>query len=215
MKLRCSKKQSHGLTLLEVLVVISLLAVIAVLLLPALAASRIKSERLSCVSNLKVIVMAPHIWEGDHGDLYPVAVSCTNGGALEQTATGNVAAVFQVMSNLIVTPELLICPADKSRVEAMNFSTGFSAKNISYFINVDASEANPQMLLMGDDNFEIDGVPVKSGILELTNSQQISWTNERHKRCGNLAITDGSVQQVSRSGLQEFWSLATNRLAIP
>jgi hypothetical protein len=174
-----------------------------------------KSERLSCVSNLKLIGIAPRIWQGDHNDLYPMAVSRTNGGAMEPAAAGDAAAVFQVMSNQIVAPILLICPADHSHIEATNFSAGFSAKNISYFINVDASEANPQMLLMGDDNLEIDGIPVKSGILELKTYQQIRWTAARHRFVGNVAITDGSVQQLSTKGLQDFSSLTTNRLAIP
>jgi len=215
MKPRWSKNQNCGLTLLEVLVVIALLAIIAALLLPALAASRRKSSRLGCVNNLKEISLAFRIWEGDNGDVYPMAVFCTNRGAMEPAATGNAAAVFQVMSNEISTPKILICPQDTNHFEATNFSTGLSARNISYFINVDASEADPQMLLMGDDNFEIDGVPVKSGILELKTHQQIGWTEARHKFVGNVAITDGSIQQLSTKGLQDFSSLTTNRLAIP
>jgi competence protein ComGC len=215
MKPRCSKKQSHGLTLLEVAVIISSLAIVALLLLPALAAARHKSSRLSCASNLKEIGIAPHIWQGDHDDLYPTAVSWTKGGAMEQVATGNVAAVFQVMSNELSTPKILICPQDNAHFEATNFSAGFSAKNISYFINIDASEANPQLLLVGDDNFEIDGIPVKSGILKLKPNQQIGWTRERHKFVGNVAITDGSVQQLTTKGLQDWSNLATNRIAIP
>jgi hypothetical protein len=35
---------------------------------------------------------------------------------------------------------------------------------------------NPQMILSGDDNFEISGVPVKSGLLELSSNAPISWT---------------------------------------
>jgi prepilin-type N-terminal cleavage/methylation domain-containing protein len=215
MKPRCSKNQNRGLTLLEVLVVIFLLAIIAALLLPAL--SRPKTHaRLSCVNNLKEISLAFRIWEGDNGDFYPMAVSCTNGGTMEQAATGNVAAVFGVMSNELSTPKILFCPADEDHFEATNFSEEITAKNISYFINVvDATEANPQMLLTGDDNFEINGVPVKSGILELTTNNPVFWTNTRHKLVGNVAITDGSVQQLGTKGLQDCSSLTTNRIAIP
>ena len=210
-----SKKRNRGLTLLEVLVIIFLLAVIAMLLLPALAAARLKSSKLGCVNNLKEISLAYRIWEGDNYDIYPMAVSCTNGGAMEQAMTDNVAAVFLVMSNELSTPKLLSCPEDNEHFAVTNFSTGFSARNISYFINIDAREANPQMLLMGDDNFEIDGVPVKPGILKLKTNQQIRWTAARHKFVGNIAITDGSVQQLSTKGLQDWLRLATNRIAIP
>jgi competence protein ComGC len=215
MKPHCSKIKNHGLTLLEVLVIISVLALIAVLSIPPLTASRIEAERISCVSGLKEISFATRVWEGNHNDQYPMAVSCTNGGAMEQAATGNVAAAFQVMSNELVTPQYLLCPADSDRLPSKSFSTGFSANNISYFIGVSANERDPQMLLVGDDNFEIDGVPVKSGILELTTNNPVFWTNTRHKIGGNVAITDGSVQQLSTKGLQDWPNLATNRIAIP
>jgi len=119
------------------------------------------------------------------------------------------------MSNELSTPIILFCPADNDHLKATNFLTSFSAKNISYFIGVNASQKDPQMLLSGDDNFEIDGIPVKSGILELKTYQQIRWTAARHRFVGNVAITDGSVQQLSTKGLQDFSSLTTNRLAIP
>ena len=89
-----------------------------------------------------------------------------------------------------------------------------ASSNISYFININAAEAYPQMLLSGDDNFEIGGVPVKSGLLELSTNTPISWTAKRHKFVGNLAIADGSVQQVTQSGLRSAL-VTTNRLAIP
>jgi hypothetical protein len=214
MKPRCSKKRIYGFTLVELLLVAFLIALLAALVMPALSRPQTHS-RLNCVNNLKEISLAFRIWEGDNGDVYPMAVSCTNGGAMEQAATGNVAAVFQVMSNELSTPIILFCPADNDHFLATNFSSGFSAKNISYFINVNATEANPQMLLVGDDNFEIDGIPVKSGILKLKPNQQIGWTKARHKFVGNVGITDGSVQQLSTKGLQDFSNLATNRIAIP
>ena len=134
---------------------------------------------------------------------------------MERAMNGDVAAVFQVMSNELSTPKILICPSDDDHFNGTNFSTDFSSKNISYFIGVNATEANPQMLLSGDDNFAIGGVPVKPGILELTTNATISWTMTRHKLVGNIAITDGSVQQLSTKGLQDWSNLTTNQLAIP
>jgi hypothetical protein len=214
MKPCCTKNSFCGFTLVELLLIAFLIAVLAVLLLPALSRAKTHSG-LSCVNNLKEISLAFRIWEGDNGDVYPMAVSCTNGGAMELAATGNVAAVFGVMSNELSTPKILFCPADNDHSEATNFSEEITAKNISYFIGVNANEANPQMMLAGDDNFEIDGVPIKSGVLELKANQHIGWTKARHKFVGNVAITDGSVQQLSTKGLQDCSNLATNQLAIP
>jgi prepilin-type processing-associated H-X9-DG protein len=70
------------------------------------------------------------------------------------------------------------------------------------------------MLLLGDDNFEIGGVPVKSGLLELSMNTPISWTAARHKFVGNIGLADGSVQQVTQDGLRSAF-VVSNRLAIP
>src|SRR3974377_1288221 len=99
MKLSSSNQRNRALTLMEVLVIIAALVILAAVLLPALAAAKRKSSKINCVSNLKQIVIAFRIWEGDHDDKYPMFVSVTNGGAMELVATGNVTACFQVMSN--------------------------------------------------------------------------------------------------------------------
>ena len=203
------------MTLLEVMVVIFSLTIIVVLLIPVLAIPRQKQSRLNCVNNLKEISLSFRIWEGDNNNDYPMAVSCTNGGALEQVMTGDVARVFLVLSNEISTPKILVCPMDKGHFRSTNFSSGFSASNVSYFVGVNATEKDPQMLLSGDDNFEIAGVPVKSGILDLTTNPTLAWSDTRHKLVGNVALTDGSVQQFNTKALQDGIKLATNRIAIP
>ena len=142
----------------------------------------------------------------------------TNGGAMELIITGNVAACFQAMSNLLPDPKLLICSLDTKSIRATNFGPGFNNSNVSYFVGLDADQTNPQMLLSGDDNFKISGVPVKSGLLQLWTNTPVAWTKARHKFVGNICLADGSVQQLTTDGLQQALrqtGVATNRLAIP
>ena len=215
MKLHNSIRRENALTLVEVLIVVFGLAILVAILLPALAAVKKKDSRLGCVVNLKQIDLAYRIWEGDNGNLYPTSVSITNGGAMESAATGDVVTVFQVMSNELSTPKILVCSQDTAHTWATNFATGFSARNISYFVGVDAKEANPQMMLLGDDNFEIGGIPVESGLWQISTNTPIAWSAARHGHAGNVALTDGSVQQLNTSGLREYSGLGTNRIAIP
>ncbi|MGD1087307.1 MAG: type II secretion system protein [Verrucomicrobiota bacterium] len=170
------------------------------------------------MSNLKQIGVAYRIWAGDHNGKYPMQTSVTNGGAMELISTGDVFANFQVMSNELSTPEILVCPADANRVAATNFTTDFNNSKISYFVGLDAVDTSPQTFLSGDDNFAVDGVPVKSGLLELSTNVSISWTAARHKFAGNILLGDGSVQEVTTKGLQNALQqtrFAPNRLAIP
>jgi prepilin-type N-terminal cleavage/methylation domain-containing protein/prepilin-type processing-associated H-X9-DG protein len=219
MKSHCSERRNHGLTLVEVLVVIFVVGFFALMILPSdnHFAGR-KAIRIDCVNKLKEISLACRIWEGDHGNKYPMDVSVTNGGTMELSEVGTDAwRNFLVMSNELTTPRILICPADQ-RNEATDFGPSFGNTNISYFINLDAAGANPQMPLFGDDNFEMGGVPVESGLLQISTNTPIAWSAVRHGRAGNVALTDGSVQQLTTSGLQQVFQntgAATNRISIP
>jgi prepilin-type processing-associated H-X9-DG protein len=233
MKLCFSHQRNQALTRTDVIVVVFVLFLVLLFLLLALpAVNSPKSVPISCISNLKQIDIAYRLWEGDNNNKYPMLVSVTNGGAMELVATGNVAACFQVMSNELSTPKILLCPEDPRRVWATNFSKGFDNSHISYFVGLDVTnETNPQMFLSGDDNFAIGGFPVKSGVLELSTNTPVTWTSlrhvaynshfwtaARHKFVGNIGMADGSVQQVTTDGLQKALQqtgVTTNRLVSP
>jgi prepilin-type processing-associated H-X9-DG protein len=228
MKLRLTNQRTNAFTLVDLLVVLAIIVIFVLVTMPAMDN---RPTRINCISNLKQISIAYRLWEGDNNGKYPMAVSVTNGGAMELVVTGNVAACFQEMSNELSTPKILLCPEDTCRVRATDFST-LNSSNISYFVGLDVTnETNPQMFLSGDDNFAIGGFPVKSGALELSTNTPVTWTSLRHiaynshfwttakhKFVGNIGMADGSVQQVTTDGLQmalQQTGVATNRLAIP
>jgi prepilin-type N-terminal cleavage/methylation domain-containing protein/prepilin-type processing-associated H-X9-DG protein len=226
MKPRCSNQRNHALTLTEVLVSVAVVCVLAgagyLMFHRPKVVRRIvhqnRSSEIQCVNNLKQIGLAFRIWEGDNGDKYPMQVSVRKGGAKETVLKGNVAACFQVMSNELYTPKMLICPADADRSVAKNFTAGFDNSKVSYFAGVDAADDKPAMFLSGDDNFAIDAVLVKSGLLLLATNAPVSWTAARHVNRGNIGLADGSVQTTDSSFLHQLLvqtGVATNRLALP
>ena len=221
-------KSKYGFTLIDLTLIILALVGMAIVILPALSRPRRNhSPEIRCHNNLKQVGLAFRIWAGDNNDKFPTQVSVTNGGVMELAATGNVAAVFQVMSNELSTPKILFCPTDKLRQQATIFaSTQPSNTNISYFVNQDAVDTNPNLLLSGDDNLLIggsqhnplSGTPATSGVLPLTTNDLISWSEARHQKQGNVGLADGSVQQCSTHNLRRQWAASgveTNRLMMP
>ena len=177
-----------------------------------------QSSEIQCVNNLKQIGLAFRIWEGDNGDKFPMQVPAKKGGAMEPAARGNVAPIFQVMSNELSTPKILVCPADADRFAAKNFTSGFDNSHVSYFAGLDAADDKPTMFLAGDDNFAMDGDPVKSDLLLLATNAPVSWTAARHINHGNIGLADGSVWTTDDKQLVQKLidtGVATNRLALP
>jgi hypothetical protein len=83
---------------------------------------------------------------------------------------------------------------------------------------LDAKDAWPGALLSGDRNLSVNGVAVRSGLLELTTNSEVGWTAEMHRGAGNLVLGDGSVQLATTAKLTEqvrHQEIATNRLLIP
>ena len=218
-KLRTYPQTSHkGMTMLEVLVIAFVLAVLALTLLPALAAAKRKAGKIHCTNNLMQIGLAFRIWEGDHSDCFPMSVSATNASTIEWVPPANATAIFQVMSNELSSPYILWCPSDRLCRPASEFGKRLTSSNVSYFVNMNAREDSPQGFLAGDDNFEIGGVPIESGLWEISSNTPIAWSAARHRFSGNLAMADGSVQGANNSGLNA-WLQSTNatpmHLSIP
>src|SRR5688572_14189175 len=146
-----------------------------------------------------------------------------------RTPTGTPAApakgvygIFGVMSNELSTPKILYCPAefDSTRNTSTTFAYSVAATanqvpytndlNSSYFVGIDAVDTNPQMLLTGDHNMGGNANPPTT-IYTTFQTLGTNWTanqgpafmDNQHQKQGNLGLADGSVQQVSRTRLQE------------
>jgi prepilin-type N-terminal cleavage/methylation domain-containing protein len=148
-------------------------------------------------------------------------------------ANASMTNIFCVMSNELSTPKILICPSDVSHAgAATNFAElgnlaagvqGCGTNAVGYFVCGDATEAYPQMVMTGDRNIgTTTGPGVAATSIDVTMSQAnnaltsataTTWAwsaNELHLKVGNVGLADGSVAEVSVSGLQSQLILATN-----
>jgi hypothetical protein len=210
-----TKSTCLAFTIWDLLIVLVLVAVISGLLLPASGGSR-KSPRISCISNLKQVGLAFRMWSGDNGEKFPMSISTDKGGSLEFIGTGEVFRHYLAVSNDLSSPKVLTCPSDKKRKQTAEFAA-LGNRNLSYFVGLDAVETNPQLILSGDRNISTNGQLI-TGVLTLGSDSPVSWTEDLHKRNGNVGLADGSAQQVTDSSLRQQVNRSPNpsfRLAIP
>src|ERR1051325_887693 len=148
-----------------------------------------------------------------------------------QNTSRGVFGIFMVMFNELSTPKILVCPAEADSSHAATAST-FSGiipvgsanttpytndLEVSYFVGVDAQDTFPQMFLDGDHNMGENGNPPTTAFQWGSGPQKFfvamgtnwsanagpGWVDNMHAKQGNVGLADGSVQQMSRSKLQE------------
>ena len=126
------RTQREGFTLIELLVVVAIVALLASLLLPALASAKGAAEKAGCISNLREIGIAVHVYADDFngnipwgpkagpylnpGNFYPSTGAPTT--LLSLQSGEPVALGLLVKQHLATQPRVLFCPGRDQKVDA-------------------------------------------------------------------------------------------------
>ena len=222
-------RSASGVTLLETLVCIAIVAIIGAVLLPKLSRSITTQRRLACISNLKNLGLGFRTFALDHAGAYPWRVAVSNGG-FELPAVGTVPAAmnsvffaFASISNETSTPRILRCPADRERrLTIHSFQDGpsfgaLAATQPSYFVGTDVTGEEYSSILSGDRNLLVkaaglDGITaanynqittIRASDVRSGLPSNIEWGSSMHNHCGNLLDGSGGVGQLTSSRVRE------------
>ncbi|HRJ50446.1 MAG: DUF1559 domain-containing protein [Phycisphaeraceae bacterium] len=136
------KRTFPAFTLIEMLVVISVIAVVISITLPALSGSREAARRTKCLANLKGIGMGLELYLNDHKRVFPYVLPFSDPDATSK----NDKSLLEIMGNYIdaATPykdadglylasDPWTCPSDRaSDDEKSNFGPAWRTFGISY-----------------------------------------------------------------------------------
>ncbi len=200
--------------IMAVVVLMLIVLIFGGMLIPAVPREKAKAPRIKCVNNLKNVALAFRIFATDHDGKFHGVLLASN---VTDLSSIRIEDVFGAVTNELL-PQVLHCPADRERKAAVSFG-GFSLENISYFTSLTSDETRPQSFLAGDRNVLVDG-KLASRLLPLTTNVVLSWSKEMHDEQGDVAMGDGSVQQMSSRRLREsvrdaLDGVATDYLVFP
>jgi prepilin-type N-terminal cleavage/methylation domain-containing protein len=211
--------RNPGFTLIELLVVFAIVAILASLLLPAINQGKARAKRIGCINNLRQVGIGFQDFAHDHNSLFPMTVPVSAGGSQDfATASYQLTGEFyfsfrhfQAISNNLVTPTVLACPAD-TRKPAASF-TSFNNRNLSYFVGLKADFSRPYSVLAGDRNVTNDYASMPT-LLRPQLNRGWRWTSELHQLKGNLLFADVHVEEKNSAGLNSALEQASE-LALP
>jgi len=136
------RRKPGGFTLIELLVVIAIIAILAAILFPVFAQAREKARQSSCLSNLKQIGTAMHMYMQDYDSVFM---------RNEQTVTGCPQTLLQPYTK---NTQIWVCPSDPNqKVRANNNPTIVSyMMNTQFNAKVDSFVTRPGELVVTHDS---------------------------------------------------------------
>jgi prepilin-type processing-associated H-X9-DG protein/prepilin-type N-terminal cleavage/methylation domain-containing protein len=202
-------------TLVEVLVVIAIIGVLVALLLPAVQSARASARRAECLSNMKQLGLAMHLFGNTRGGRFPWNVHAGNDQSW----------VFTLSPFIEDVNTIRLCPDDKRREErsadrergtSYLINEYLSTKRVKGAVhNINKLKETARMIVLfeGADLMEVtdDHVHPSTWYLPIRVANKTVWPAlvsevnvARHSGAANYLYVDGHVETIPEETVYEW-----------
>lgn len=238
MRLEFREHISGAYTRVDLIIALTTIVLLATVGFSVLGNTAVRSDVIVCANNLRQVGRAFNMWASDHGgenpwwvsyaegggyirfnEPTPASINVPGGGPLPSALRNNPWFHFGFISQELRTPQVLVCPADRPKTRAQEFSNnssqGYFSPNFqnhatSYFIGAHAVSLFPSAMLSGDRSLKEDAFAA-SCVVNVGGLSRIDmdgsppgWTSDLHPGGGNILANDGRVEELSPGGLSKF-----------
>ena len=222
--MRSVSSQRAGFTLMELLVVITIIGIVAAFLLPALAGAKRRAQTLSCLNNLKQLQICWHMYANENDDVIPpnnFVYNVTMGGTNDPTLgedeltwcrglapldTNPITAGTSLLFIYNQTEAIYHCPADYSTIQghpdmlrkrSYNISNSANCANDNHFRKYGEIRSASQLFVLIDTDEDV----IWDSTFGVIAADDPYWSSywldipaDRHLQGANLTFADGHAE---------------------
>ncbi len=181
--------RTSAFTLIELLCVITIIAILASLLIPAIGTVSQRADSIKCSNNLRTIGQAVQLYLGDHNQNFPM-INPASGTLIYSSTTPGVTDMLTAFSPYGITSSTLQCPSDIK--QGANSSYSQYQNSYDWKPTLDDENTSEPLIFFGR-RFQANANGATGFVAKLSKIRQVFDDTQIHFGHMNALYADGHV----------------------